>query len=128
VAADEREADLRRILNFGHTIGHAVEAASDYTLAHGAAVAIGMVAVSDLAVRKGLFGAEGATRVRELIAAYGLPVTIPAGLDRGRMKEYLKTDKKSVSGRPFFVLPTAIGAVTITDDVAEELVDQVLAG
>lgn len=128
VAADEREADLRRILNFGHTIGHAVEAASDYTLAHGAAVAIGMVAVGELAVRKGLFGAGEADRVRELIAAYGLPVEIPAGLDRDRMKQYLKTDKKSVGGRPFFVLPTSIGAVTITDDVAVELVDQVLAG
>ena len=128
VEADEREADLRRILNFGHTIGHAVEAASDFTLAHGAAVAIGMVAVSEIAVAKGLFAAEEANRLRELIAAYGLPVTIPAGLDRERMKEYLKTDKKSVGGHPFFVLPTSIGAVTITDDVVAELVDVVLAG
>ncbi len=128
VAADEREADLRRILNFGHTIGHAVEAASDFTIAHGSAVAIGMVAVSDLAVGKGLFAAAEALRLRELIAAYGLPVAIPAGLDRGRMKAYLKTDKKSVGGQPFFVLPTSIGTVTITDDVAAEMVDQVLAG
>lgn len=128
VAADEREADLRRILNFGHTIGHAVEAASDFTLAHGSAVAIGMVAVSKIAVAKGLFAAEEEERLRDLIDAYGLPVAIPEGLDRGRMKEYLKTDKKSVGGRPFFVLPTSIGTVTITDDVAEELIDQVFAG
>ncbi len=128
VEADEREADLRRILNFGHTIGHAVEAASDFTLAHGSAVAIGMVAVSEIAVAKGLFAAEEADRLRELIDAYGLPVAIPAGLDRQRMKEYLKTDKKSVGGRPFYVLPTSIGTVTISDDVAEELVDRVFAG
>jgi len=128
VEADEREADLRRILNFGHTIGHAVEAASDFTLAHGSAVAIGMVAVCDLAVGKGIFAAGEADRLRELIEAYGLPVTIPAGLDRLRMKEYLKTDKKSVGGKPFFVLPTSIGTVVITDDVDEQLVDQVLAG
>ena len=127
VEADEREGDLRRILNFGHTIGHAIEAASDFTLAHGAAVAIGMVAVSDLAVAKGLFGGDDAARLRDLIAAYGLPVAIPAGLDRSRMKGYLKTDKKAVGGRPFFVLPTAIGTVTITDDVADELIDRVLA-
>jgi len=127
VEADEREGDLRRILNFGHTIGHAIEAASDFTLAHGAAVAIGMVAVSDIAVAKGLFGAGEAERLRELIAAFGLPVTVPPGLDRERMKGYLKTDKKSVAGRPFFVLPTAIGTVMITDDVAEELIDKVLA-
>lgn len=128
VEADEREADLRRILNFGHTIGHAVEGASDYTLAHGSAVAIGMVAVSEIAVGKGLFKAEEASRLRKLIADYGLPIEIPSDLDRGRMKEYLKTDKKSVGGRPFFVLPTAIGTVTITDDVVEDLIDQVLGG
>ncbi len=127
VEADERESDLRRILNFGHTIGHAIEAASDFTLAHGAAVAIGMVAVSDIAVAKGLFAAEEARRLRDLIAAFGLPVTIPAELDRSRMKGYLKTDKKSVGGRPFFVLPTAIGTVVITDDVAGDLIDRVLA-
>ena len=128
VEADEREADLRRILNFGHTIGHAVEAASDFTIAHGSAVAIGMVAVSGIAVGKELFDAEEASRLRGLIEAYGLPVEIPSGLDRGRMKEYLKTDKKTIGGRPFFVLPTSIGTVTITDDVADELVDRVFAG
>lgn len=125
VAEDERESNLRRILNFGHTVGHAVEAASDFTVAHGAAVAIGMVAVSAIAESKGLFAAAEAKQLQELIGAYGLPVAIPSELDRGRMKEYLKTDKKSVGGRPFFVLPTSIGTVTITDDVDEQLVDAI---
>ncbi|MFZ5776435.1 MAG: 3-dehydroquinate synthase [Thermodesulfobacteriota bacterium] len=126
VAADEREADLRRILNFGHTIGHAVEAASDYRLPHGLAVGLGMVAVCELAVGKGIMSQGDAEAVRSLIAAYGLPVEIPAEYAPERLKGFLKTDKKTVAGRPFFVLPTAIGAVVITDDVDEALVDRVL--
>ncbi len=126
VAADERESDLRRILNYGHTIGHAVEAASGYSLDHGLAVAIGMVAVNELAVGKGLIPRETADRVRELIAAYGLPVDIPPEYDRLQIKNYLKIDKKTIGGRPFFVLPTGIGKVIVTDDVADGLVDQVI--
>lgn len=126
VEADEREVDLRRILNFGHTIGHAVEAASDFALAHGSAVAMGMVAAGGIAVRKGIFPEQEAARVRDLIDAFGLITTIPAELDRKDIKKYLLTDKKTVGGRPFFVLPTAIGRVIITDDVAGELIDQVI--
>lgn len=127
VAADEREADLRRILNFGHTIGHAVEAASNFIIAHGVAVGMGMVAVAELAVLKGIFLRNEADELRALIADFGLSVTIPAELDRKRIKQYLKTDKKSVSGRAFFVLPVSIGKVVITDDVAESLIDHVIA-
>ncbi len=128
MAADEREADSRRILNFGHTLGHAVEAASDYTLAHGAAVAIGMATVAEIAVAKGLWSREDAENLRGLIEAYGLPTQVPPELDRQRIKAYLKTDKKCVVGRPFFVLPLAIGKVTISDEVDEHLIDQALAG
>jgi 3-dehydroquinate synthase len=128
VAADEKEADLRRILNFGHTIGHAVEAASGYALAHGQAVAIGMVAAAELAVASRGFSRPEADRLRAVIAAFGLPVAIPGNLKPALVKSYLKTDKKTVGGRPFFVLPTRIGAVTITDDVAEELIEKVIEG
>ncbi|MDZ7642215.1 MAG: 3-dehydroquinate synthase [Desulfurivibrio sp.] len=128
VAADERESDWRRILNFGHTLGHAVEAASGYTLAHGLAVAIGMALVAEIAVGKQLWSREEAARLRRLLTDYGLPVTVPAGLEAARIKSYLKTDKKSVAGRPFFVLPTTIGRVTITSEVEEELIDRALAG
>lgn len=127
VAKDEKEADLRRILNFGHTIGHAVEGASDYTIAHGAAVAIGMVAAARIAVAKALFPAAAAERLRTLIAAYGLPSSVPAELDRARIRSYLTTDKKSVGGRPFFILPTAIGEVVITNEVESELIEMAIA-
>jgi 3-dehydroquinate synthase len=128
VAKDEREADLRRILNFGHTIGHAVEADSGYQLAHGSAVAIGMVAASRLAVAQGLFSSQDAARLEALIAGFGLPTRIPATTNRDRLHGYLLTDKKTVAGRPFFVLPRTIGEVEITADVSAELIAQVLAG
>ncbi len=123
VEADEREADLRRILNYGHTLGHAVEAASDFTIAHGMAVAMGMVAVNEIAVGKSLLTKDDADAIRQLIADFKMPVTIPKNLDHAQMKSFLKSDKKTVAGRPFFVLPTSIGKVIITDDVDDNLVD-----
>lgn len=126
VEKDEKESNLRRILNFGHTIGHAVEAASNFDLAHGLAVAIGMVAASRLARAKKLLSEEGIVAIETLIRQYGLPTEVPGNLDRTKIKFYLTTDKKAVSGRPFFVLPTEIGKVIITDDVDEDLVDMVL--
>ncbi|HHO48513.1 MAG TPA: 3-dehydroquinate synthase [Desulfobacteraceae bacterium] len=119
VEQDEREGDLRRILNFGHTIGHAIEAASDFTLIHGLAVAMGMAAAADLAVRTGHLRRQEAERLRKVLNDYGLPASIPPELDRGRIKGYLRTDKKTVAGRVFFVLPTRIGEVIITDQVPE---------
>jgi 3-dehydroquinate synthase len=126
VAADEREADLRRILNYGHSIGHAVEAASGYQLPHGLAVAIGMVAVNRLAVAMGLLTTADSTRITALLEAYGLPVRIPAGYRISRIKEYLKSDKKSVGGRVFFVLPEGVGRVKISDAVSEAQIETVL--
>jgi 3-dehydroquinate synthase len=123
VEQDEKESNLRRILNFGHTLGHAVEAASNFDLAHGLAVAIGMVAASRLAQAKKLLSTEDASLIQSLISKYGLPTEIPGNLDRAKIKFYLTTDKKAVSGRPFYVLPTEIGKVTITDDVDEKLID-----
>ncbi|MFW8602069.1 3-dehydroquinate synthase [Desulfobacterota bacterium M19] len=126
VEADEREADLRRILNFGHTIGHAVEADSDFKLAHGSAVAIGMAAVCRLAVLRGGFAAAEAERVIRLISDFGLPVSVPAAAEVKRLKGYLLSDKKTVGGRVFFVLPTTIGKVEISADIDAAHLDQVL--
>ena len=126
VAEDEREAGLRRILNFGHTIGHAVEGASDYSLIHGNAVAIGMVAALRLAVSSGLCKRKEAGRVATLIHAFGLPTEIPEGMDIDRIKAYIKTDKKSIAGSVFYVLPTTIGKVIITNELTAEQIDSVL--
>lgn len=128
VAADEREGGLRRILNFGHTIGHAVEAASRFELLHGFAVAIGMVAAARISVRRSLLDAKKAERLQRLLDSYGLPTEIPPHLDRGTIKSYLLSDKKRVGGSLFFVLPLDDGTVTITDQVTPGDIDGVLAG
>ncbi len=127
VAEDEREAEVRRILNFGHTIGHAVEAASNFALIHGHAVAIGMVAALRLAVASGLCKRKEAGRVATLIHAYGLPTEIPQEMDRTAIKAFIKTDKKSIGGSVFYVLPVTIGKVIISNEVTEEQLDDVLS-
>ncbi len=126
VEEDEREGGLRRILNFGHTIGHAVEAASDFQIIHGLAVGIGMCAAAELAVKTGCLSQEKALEIRRLIKKYGLPVSIPPELDRTAIKKFLLSDKKTIGGRVFYVLPETIGKVMITDQVREEDVDAVL--
>ncbi len=126
VEEDEREGGLRRILNFGHTLGHAIEAASRFRIIHGLAIAMGMRAAADLAVRGGMLAAGDAARIRALLEAYGMPVVVPPELDRQEIRSYLQTDKKTVAGRVFFVLPEAIGRVCITDAVRPEDIDAVL--
>lgn len=127
VAADEREGGLRKILNYGHTIGHAVEGASSYQLIHGMAVAIGMVAAARLSVLRETLSGKDNERIYAIISAYGMPVAVPHHLDRQVIKRYLKADKKAVGGKVFYVLPDAIGSTYITDAVTEEMVEAVLA-
>ncbi len=126
VSADEREGGYRRILNYGHTIGHAVEGASDYSIIHGLAVSIGMVAAARLAVLNGLLAKEDCREIISVLQLYNMPVEVPKNLDRARIKRYLLSDKKTVGGKVFYVLPTAIGKTVITDQVTERQVDEVL--
>ncbi len=126
VEQDEREGSLRRVLNFGHTIGHAVEAASDYRLLHGYAVAIGMCAVTELAGLCGYAPAELRRELEDMLLAYGLPTAIPPELERRRITGFMQADKKSVGRRLFFVLPTGLGQVMVTDQVDATLLAQVL--
>jgi len=126
VERDEREGGLRRILNFGHTIGHAVEAASGYQLIHGYAVAIGMRAVAELAVRSGYADHAVAERIFQLLREYKLPTEIPQGFQVETLRKYLRADKKTIGGRVFFVLPEQIGRACITDQVEDADLDAVL--
>ena len=125
VESDEKESDFRRILNFGHTIGHAVEAVSGYMLAHGSAVAMGMVAASELAVLKGFLDRREKERIENLLHQFGLPVAIPEEYDRSRIQKSLLADKKTIGGRVFFVLPTTIGKVIITDEIETAMLEKV---
>lgn len=126
VSNDEREGGSRRILNYGHTIGHAVEGASDYTLIHGLAVSIGMVAAARLAVMNGLLKKDDCSKIIEILQLYKMPIEVPKALDRVRIKRFLLADKKTVGGDVFYVLPTQLGKTVITEKVTEEQVDEVL--
>jgi len=126
VAADEREGGLRAILNYGHTLGHTVETLSGYgTFLHGEAVGLGMLAAGEISLAMGLWRPEDQQRQRAVIAAAGLPLAWPA-LDPQAVLACLQGDKKVRSGRVRFVLPTAIGAVEIRDDVEPEIIELAL--
>lgn len=120
VVADEREGGLRRILNFGHTLGHAVEAASRYSLSHGFSVSIGMMAAARLSARRGLLTPSERDNIYTVLTDYGLPVEIPPELDEEQIRFFLKTDKKAVDGRLVFVLLHGIGQVEMHDDISAE--------
>ncbi|HIK52678.1 MAG TPA: 3-dehydroquinate synthase [Oscillatoriales cyanobacterium M59_W2019_021] len=127
VSQDEKEAGLRAILNYGHTIGHAVESLTGYTqVLHGEAVGIGMVAASRIAVALGLWDETCDKRQFALIEKAGLPTAIPSGVATDDILEALQTDKKVKAGRVRFVLPTQIGAATVTDRVTAEVIRQIL--
>jgi 3-dehydroquinate synthase len=114
VAADERESDRRRVLNYGHTIGHALESLGGYRrLIHGEAVGIGLVAEADLAVHLGFCGKDVAERIRRLVQAAGLPHRLPAGTSFGALWGAMQHDKKVVGGQVVGVWPVRIGDVAI---------------
>ncbi len=122
VSADEREGDLRRLLNFGHTLGHALEAETCYTrLLHGEAVAFGMRAAAALAEKTGLLPPAEAAAIRDLITAYG-PIPSLDGLRAEALLARLGTDKKTIGGRVHFVLPDGIGRARVVADLDPGLV------
>jgi 3-dehydroquinate synthase len=127
VTRDERESGLRAILNFGHTIGHAIETVTGYTrYLHGEAVAIGMCVAAELAVKADMLSENEAALIRELVESYNLPVMIPRDLKSSDLIEAMVIDKKAKAGKLRFVLPDAIGRVKIVDDVDRDLLGSVL--
>ncbi len=113
VQADEKEMGLRRILNYGHTIGHAVETLTGYRrYKHGEAVAMGMIAASRLACCMGLLSKDAVVRQRALLKRFGLPTALPP-LDPNAMMAVMAQDKKVQAGAKVFVLPDKIGACRV---------------
>lgn len=120
VSADERESDLRRILNFGHSIGHAIEAETRYErFLHGEAVAWGMLAATRLAVIVGTLDQFAAERIEKTICRYG-PLLSAKDLDPDHLIARLASDKKTLQGKVHFVLPTAVGSVTVKSGISED--------
>ena len=133
VSRDEREEGLRKILNFGHTIGHAVELISGFSLLHGEAVAIGMALESELAERIGVAQAGTAATVKMSLQSAGLPTALPPGHSGDAVVEAMRSDKKGRSGRLTFALPLRIGAmagedtgwtVSVGDDQLREVLNE----
>ncbi len=127
VARDEKETGLRAILNYGHTVGHAIEAVSDFRLKHGEAVAIGMVAEAKISHRLGKLDSSAVARLEKVIGEAGLPVQVPK-LDKKKLMQAMGHDKKVRQGRLTFVLLKSIGEACINDDVDPALVQEVLSG
>ncbi len=129
VEQDEREESGRRaILNYGHTFGHALEAATRYTqLLHGEAVAIGMLCASRLAESLGLVDAALTNRQRQLLTKFALPVDVPA-VDFDVVMEAMQQDKKVAHGKLRLVLPTRMGHVDLRDGVSEDLIRAAIKG
>jgi 3-dehydroquinate synthase len=125
VSKDEKEGNLRAILNYGHTVGHAIESVTNYRLYnHGEAVGLGMVIAGAIAVDLNLWSAEEQAQQITLITKTRLPQTLPADIDLDAIVAAMSTDKKVEAGQVRFILPTAIGAVTLSDRVTGDLVKQ----
>ena len=121
VSSDERESGERRILNYGHTIGHALETETGYkSLLHGEAVGWGMIAAASIAWETGVSDPETAQRIRELVIGYGpLP---EFKVKPGRIFKRLMSDKKTIGGTPHFVLARRVGEVDIVNDVPKRAI------
>ena len=127
VEKDEKELGLRSILNYGHTIGHAIETASDFKVGHGEAVAIGMLAAARISNKLGILDKNELVRLEGIIKKAGLPTEIP-NLMVEKITQAIKHDKKILMGKIRFILPKSIGDVFITDEVSPSLIEQVLVG
>jgi 3-dehydroquinate synthase len=116
VSADERESDQRRLLNYGHTIAHGIEASMRYEgITHGEAVAWGMIAANAVAVRRGLLPDSERRRIDHVIRLYGPPPL--SALDASEILRAIAHDKKFTGARRVMVLPRAIGACEIVEDI-----------
>jgi 3-dehydroquinate synthase len=127
VSKDERESGLRAILNYGHTIGHAVETLTGYKqYLHGEAVAIGMCLEAELSFRLGFTGSNEPAMLKNLIDSFGLPSEMPSGIQSGDLLSSMQIDKKTVGGKMHFILPEKIGRVKVFSGTEPEDIRRLL--
>lgn len=125
VEKDEKDLGLRNILNYGHTVGHGIESASDFKVEHGKAIALGMLAAARISNKLGLLDKNELGRLKSLIQRADLTTELP-NLEVERIIQAIEHDKKILRGKIRFVLPKALGSVFITDEVSLSLVERVL--
>jgi 3-dehydroquinate synthase len=127
VSKDERESGLRAILNYGHTIGHAIETATGYKkYLHGEAVAIGMHTEARLAEKLDIVSEKSVWKIKSLIDSYGLPSAMPSKIDFNSLLASMQLDKKAVAGELKFILPEKIGKARIYKGVEAKAVKRAL--
>ena len=125
VEEDEGDLGLRNILNYGHTVGHAIESVSAFAVGHGAAVALGMLAAGRISNQLGILNKDDLIRLESILARAGLPIKMPH-LEVDKVIQAIKHDKKIMAGKIRLILAKSIGNVFITDEVSLSLVEQVL--
>jgi len=125
VEKDERDVGLRNILNYGHTVGHGIESASDFKVEHGKAVALGMLAAATISNKLGLLDKTELVRLKSLIRRADLPTELP-DLEVKEIIQAIRHDKKILRGKIRFILPKTLGNVFITNEVNLSLVERVL--
>lgn len=128
VEIDEREGGIRRMLNFGHTIGHAIEAESGFSVPHGYAVSIGMIAAMTISERLHGFPKEERVRIEGVLRALGVPVSMPASLRTEAILDRLKVDKKKEGRTIHFVLLKKLGMPFINGNVPEDILRETIEG
>jgi 3-dehydroquinate synthase len=126
VEIDEKEQGLRRILNFGHTLGHALEALSQYTITHGEGVAMGMIAAARLSEKLGYLEGKETQRIEALIRSAGLPGKIPASIAGDSIISQLRMDKKKKGDIVHFVLLKKIGMPFVNGSIEAKLISEVI--
>lgn len=129
VAADEREqTDIRALLNFGHTVGHAIEHAAGFgQILHGEALSLGLIAAAHVSVQRAGLSLGEADRIRAALAAHQLPTALPADFPRGKIFAALARDKKFVNGKIRFVVAHEIGRASVSDAVTREDLEAAVA-
>lgn len=127
VSKDERESGLRSVLNFGHTIGHAIETVTEYRkFLHGEAIAIGMCLEAKLSGMLTFIDNDKVLRIKNLIDSYGLPSEMPSDIDIGHILSSMELDKKAVAGELRFILPEKIGKVRIHKGISGKMIGELL--
>jgi 3-dehydroquinate synthase len=123
---DEKDRSARQILNFGHTVGHAIEAYTDYEISHGRAVSLGISAETLLSFHMKVLPIGEKERIFKVLHDYDLPTKIPKSYDRERLVGLMQSDKKAEGGEITVVLPLRIGAASIIKRVPASLIESVL--
>jgi 3-dehydroquinate synthase len=126
VMKDEKDTGLRQMLNLGHTVGHAIEAYTNFNIPHGMAVSMGISAETVLSSRLKLLAAQEKERILHLLESYRLPTQIPRSFKRDKLIDLMHSDKKAENGSITVVLPTAIGKVSVKKGIPDFLIESAL--